>query len=222
MNRVRILFVWGVCAIFGLGWLACQAAAEGLAEPQQVIRDTSRRLRTILFEDRQRLTDDPTYVYRLADEVFLPHVDMGRVSSLVLGKHWRKATPAQKRAFAGQFKRMLVRTYATALRELGDWEIRFLPLRMKPGGKRVVVQTMVNRPGAPPVAIDYRMYLRNGSWLAYDVKIEGISLITNYRSSFSRLIRQKGIGGLIEDLNARNQERMQSPGEPLAANMAAR
>jgi phospholipid transport system substrate-binding protein len=222
MISVRALILLRLCALFGLGWLAASAAAEGLAEPQQVIRDTSQRLRTILLEDRQQLTDDPTYLYRLADEVFLPHVDMGRVSSLVLGKHWRKATPAQKRAFAEQFKHMLVRTYATALRELGDWEIRFLPLRMQPGEKRVVVQTMVSRPGGPPVAIDYRMYLSDDSWRAYDVKIEGISLITNYRSNFASLIRQKGIGGLIEELDARNRDSMFSSGKPLAANMAAR
>lgn len=222
MNKARKLLIQGLFVVFGLGLLVTQVGASELSGPQQVIRNTSERLRATLIEDRQRLTDDPAYLYRMADEVFLPHVDMARVSSLVLGKHWRKATPEQKQAFAEQFKRMLVRTYATALHELGDWEVRFPPLRMQPGEKRVLVQTQLIRTGAQPVAVDYSMYRKDGHWLAYDVKIEGVSLVTNYRSSFSRLIRQKGIGGLIEELAARNEDRVQSLGEPMAANPAVR
>jgi len=215
MNWTRKRILQRVFILFGL-CLVAQAGAYGQAGPQQVIQDTSEQLRVSLQGNRQRLVDEPEYAYRLADEVFLPHVDMGQVSSLVLGKHWRKATPEQQ-----QFKRMLVRTYATALRELGDWEVDFLPLRTQPGEDRVVVQTLMTREGAPPVAMDYRMHQKDGRWLAFDVSVEGVSLITNYRTSFSRLIRQKGIDGLIKELTARN-EQGQSLGEPMAANTAAR
>lgn len=222
MNRVHGYLLGGLLALFGLGLCLPQAGARELPEPQRVIQETAGRLQEILREEQQRLIDDPGYVYRLAEEVFLPHVDMSRVSSLVLGRHWRKATPAQKQAFAEEFKRLLVRTYATALRELGDWEVEFPPLRMKPGARSVLVQSRLIRAGAQPVAVDYRMYRKDGSWLAYDVKIEGVSLITNYRSSFSRLIRQQGIGGLIEELAARNEEKAPAAGEKVAANSGVR
>lgn len=215
MNRAGGYLFGGLLVLFGL-WLP-QAGATGLSEPQQVIQKTAQRLQQALREDRQRLIDDPGYIYRMVDQVLLPHVDMSRVSSLVLGRHWRKATAAQKQAFAEEFKRLLVRTYATALRELGDWRIEFPPLRMNPDAESVLVQSRMIRSGAQPLAMDYRMYCKDGKWLAYDVKIEGISLITNYRSSFSRLIRQKGIGGLIEELAARNDEKAQEAGDKVAA-----
>jgi len=202
MKKVQVYFLASLLVLFGL-WLSpvLAGAQDG---PQQVIQETAGRLQQALKKDRQRLRNNPDYAYRLADRIFLPHVDMHRVSSLALGKHWRKASAAQKRAFSEEFKKLLVRTYATALREMGEWELELLPLRMKPGDKKVQVQSKLIRPGAQPVAMDYTMYRKGGKWLAYDVKIEGISLVTNYRSSFSRLIRQKGIDGLIAELAARN------------------
>lgn len=222
MNRVRGYLFGGLLTLFGLGYYLPRAVAGELPEPQRVIQETAVRLQEVLREERDRLIHDPGYVYRLAGEVFLPHVDMYRVSSLVLGRHWRTATAAQKRAFAREFERLLVRTYATALRELGDWEIEFLRLRMKPGTGNVLVRSRLIRAGAPPVAVDYRMYRKDGSWLAYDVKIEGVSLITNYRSSFSRLIRQKGIGALIGELAARNGEKAPAAGNSVVADSSAR
>ncbi len=222
MNRVRRYLFGGLLAFIGLGLYLPQAGAGGLPEPQRVIQETAERLQEVLREERKRLIDDPGYVYRLADEVFLPHVDMSRVSSLVLGRHWRTATVAQKHAFAEEFKQLLVRTYATALRELGDWEVEFPRLRMKPGAQSVLVQSRLIREGAQPVAVDYRMYRKDDRWLAYDVKVEGVSLITNYRSSFSRLIRQKGIGALIEELAARNDEKTPAAEDKVVANSVVR
>jgi phospholipid transport system substrate-binding protein len=66
------------------------------------------------------------------------------------------------------------------------------------------VRTQISRPGAQPTSVDYSMRYKGNRWLAYDVKVEGISLLSNYRSSFGRLVSQKGLDGLIRDLNARN------------------
>ncbi len=222
MDRVRGYFFGGLLTLLGLGFCLPQADAGELLELQRAIQETAGRLQKILRDERLRLIDDPGYVYRLVDEVFLPHVDMTGASRLVLGRHWRKATTVQKQAFAEEFKRLLVRTYATALREMGDWEVEFLPLRMKPGAKSVLVQSRLIRAGAQPVAVDYRMHRKDDSWLAYDVKIEGVSLITNYRSSFSRLIRQKGLGALIEELATRNDEKAPAARDKVAAKSGVR
>jgi phospholipid transport system substrate-binding protein len=199
-----------------LGWLLTGAALAGTpGDPGEVIQTTADRLHQVL---RQTPGDarDPARAYRLADEILMPHVDMERVSSLVLGRYWRSASADQKQAFATTFKRLLVRTYATALQELGDWEMRFLPVQLQPGGEQALVQTQLLRAGAPPMAVDYSMHRRDGRWLAYDLRIEGISLVTNYRSSFARLIQSKGIAGLIAELQARENTRTAGAGQTLA------
>jgi phospholipid transport system substrate-binding protein len=184
-------------------------AAEQLAEPQVIIEDISNRLMDILENERERLQADPAYVHRLAKEVLLPHVDFAKVSSLVLGKSWRGATNAQKTEFSEQFQRLLVRTYSTAFHEfIGDWEIRYLPVRANKSGDKVLVRTQVLRSGGKPVEVVYRMHLKDGSWKAYDVQIEGFSLVTNYRGSFAKEIRQTGMDGLIKKITELNDRRV--------------
>jgi phospholipid transport system substrate-binding protein len=182
-------------------------AAEQLSEPQQVVQRVSDGLRRVLREDRSLLETDPAYVHRLVDELFLPNVDFPRVLAIVLGPYWKKATPEQRDAFGDEFKNLLINTYATAVNELSEWEIRYLPLRLRPGDKDTVVRTQVLYPGGEPVDVDYRMHLKGGRWLAYDVKVAGVSLLANYRATFVRMARKKGVDGLIEDLTARNSMR---------------
>jgi phospholipid transport system substrate-binding protein len=190
-----------------LAWAVPLAASPGLTPPQQVVEAVSEGLRQVLREDRDLLDKDPQYVYRLVDELLVPNVDVVRVSALVLGPVWREATPSQRDAFAEQFKRMLVRTYATAVNELSEWQIQYLPIRMEPDQDKVLVRTRIMRAGGEPVSVDYRMARRGERWLAYDVSIDGVSLLVNYRSNFVRLAREKGIDGLIQDLAQHNAER---------------
>ena len=185
--------------------------AEPVA-PDKVIQGVSEQLLKVLEVEQERLQSDPAYVYRLANEVLVPHVDFVRVSGLALGKHWRRATKQQREAFIQQFQRLLVRTYSTAMHEFAGFDIRYLPLRMAEGERKVAVRTQILRAeSAAPVEVIYSMHLKKGSWMAYDVKIDGISLITNYRSSFSREIRRAGMDGLIRKLTAMNDKRAKIP-----------
>ncbi len=190
-------------------WLVLPAlgTAQELVGPQRVIQQIAEQLQVVLERDKGRLDSDPGYVYRLANEILVPYIDFHRVSSLVLGKHWRRASEQQKKAFARQFQRLLVRTYSTAFREFNNWDIKYSPLRLAAGAKDVSVHTKVIRPDAGPVSVVYRMHNRLGGWMAYDVKIEGISLVTNYRSRFSREVRQGGMDGLIQLLTRLNDKR---------------
>jgi phospholipid transport system substrate-binding protein len=183
------------------------AAAEPLSEPQQVVQRVSEGLGQVLRKDRHLLENDPAYVHKLVDELFLPNVDFQRVCALALGPFWKRATPAQRNAFGDVFKALLINTYATAVNELSEWEIRYIPELYQPGDEDVVVRTQVLYPGGEPIDVDYRMHQKGSRWLAYDVKVAGVSLLSNYRSTFMRLARRKGIDGLIEDLAARNATR---------------
>jgi phospholipid transport system substrate-binding protein len=139
----------------------------------------------------------------------MPRVDIQRMSGLVLGRNWRRASREQRQAFADEFRRLLLRTYSTALQELGNWDISFKALRNQ-HGKTVLVETKMTPAGAPSISIDYKMYDKDGEWLVYDIKIESISLVANYRSSFTRLVRKKGIDGLIKELSEANNQKDQA------------
>jgi len=175
-----------------------------LTPPQQVIQQVSDGLRQVLEDDRERLRNDRSAVHRLVDDLFLPHIDLDRVAALTLGRYWRDATSAQRRAFTAAFKDLVVNSYAHAVDELGAWNIRHLPPRAGSHPDRVLVRTQIERPRGAPVAVDYRMIRKNNRWLAYDVLVEGVSLLTNYRSSFTGIARERGIDGLIQELRRRN------------------
>jgi len=134
-------------------------------------------------------------------------VDLNKISKLILGKHWRKATDVQKAQFQKEFKNLLVNTYATAFTEFNDWTVKFLPMSLDPADKRVVVKSEIITASRPAIAVNYRMAKNKaGEWKAYDVIIEGISMVTNYKGSFSSSIKRSGgIDNVIKDLAAKNK-----------------
>lgn len=145
----------------------------------------------------------------------LPHFDFERMTMLAVGQPWRQATPEQRKRLTQEFKTLLVRTYANALREYSDEKLEFKPLRMAPGDKTVRVSSMVIRPGSEPIAIDYVMELKGDGWKVFDVVVAGVSLVTSYRSTFGQEIQAKGIDGLIQMLAQKNAR-----GETLPADAA--
>jgi phospholipid transport system substrate-binding protein len=207
---MRVCTVIIAAGLFMIGAVAAASGNKALSEPQQVVENVSEGLKSVLRKDRQRLRNDPRYVYEVVDRLFLPNVDVNGVSALVLGRHWRGATPQQRQAFNREFKELIIQTYATALNEISvdGWDMTYLPTRELKGKiRRVVVRTQILRPGNTPVSVDYSMRQDGKRWLAYDVAVEGVSLLTNYRSSFTRLASQKGLDGLIRELAARNDSR---------------
>jgi phospholipid transport system substrate-binding protein len=184
--------------------LATTAFGLELNAPQQVIQDVSDRLMRVLRDDRELLHTDPDYVHRLVERLFLPNVDFGRISALVLGPHWREATPSQRQAFEQEFKRLLIQTYASALDRLSGWELSYPPMQIEPSQTKALVKTEMRKPGGNPVAVDYRMVVKDDRWVAYDVMVEGVSLLATYRAQFSEIARRRGLDGLLAELHARN------------------
>ena len=189
-----------------VGTPASLASEEGA---EQVIQQLSERMQVIFVEEGDRLKSDPTYLYQLANEVLVPHIDFAKVSSLVLGRHWQRATPDQQAAFQEQFQHLLVRTYSTAFTRLEKWEIRFLPSRVSSSGDESAVRTQLLLPQVEPIEVLYQMHVKEGNWMAYDVKVDGISLVTNYRSSFNREVKTIGLDGLIRKITTLNETRVQ-------------
>jgi len=173
--------------------------------PQDLVRDTSSRMLTALRDEQDAIARDSGRLYELVSTIVLPYFDFERMSQWVLGKNWRTATPAQRDAFVEQFRILLVRTYGRALSEYADEKIVYLPFVNDGKSSTVTVRTEIEKAGST-IPISYSMYNSQHGWKVYDVAISGVSLVTNYRSTFGNIIRNEGMDSLIRQLSRRNRD----------------
>ncbi len=186
-------------------WFAATVIAADLLPPQQAIQEASDKLQSKLQD--KVFSQNFAQVTQFVDQTIYPHTDFDTISELVLGKLWKSASSDDQTRFKQEFKTLLVRTYSRAFVEFKDWTVRFLPLEMPNGANKVVVKTEVLQPGLQPISVNYRMLQANGEWKAYDIMIEGVSLVTNYRSTFSNEVKTKGsLAAVIDGLAKRNAE----------------
>ena len=143
----------------------------------------------------------------LAEKKVIAHFDFRRMTQLAMGRSWSQASPAQQGALERAFRTLLVRTYSTALTQTsGKTRVDVKTASVEPGDSEALVRTVVSEPGRKPFAIDYRMAKAPGGWKVYDVVVESLSLVTNYRSSFQAEISRSGIDGLIKVIETKNQK----------------
>lgn len=192
-----------------LGLVAPQALAA-TPTPLEVVQQTSSQVIERVKRDKEQLRADPMRLSALVDELVFPHFDFERMGRFVLGKNWNGASEDQRSRFVQEFRGLLTRTYATALLEYSDRAINYLPATAEPDGRQATVRSEIEQPGAQPVPLSYRMHLTDDGWKVYDVSVEGVSLISTYRSSFAQEVRQGGIQGLIDSLAARNAGKVSS------------
>ena len=179
-------------------------AAE-LSPPQQAIEGASAQLQQKMQD--KNFIKDFAQVTEFVNQAIYPHTDFDKISALVLGKLWKTATPDEKDRFKHEFQILLIRTYSRAFVEFKDWSVHFLPLDLEDGATKALVKTEVLQPGIKPIGVDYRMELIGGEWKAYDIMIEGVSLVTNYRTTFSNEVQTKGsLSAVIDGLAKRNVE----------------
>ena len=178
--------------------------------PQELVRDTSSRMLLAMHEEHDIIEKDTAHLYQLVEEIVLPYFDFQRMSQWVLGKNWRNATAQQREQFVEQFRMLLVRTYGTALLEYADEEIEYLPFTGQQNADNVTVRTEIDQAGVGVIPITYSMYQSGAGWKVYDISISGVSLVTNYRSTYGSIIRKDGIDRLIHQLADRN--RLQADG----------
>lgn len=154
---------------------------------------------------RQDPANSPERIAELVESTILPLFDFRHMTRLAVARSWGAASPEQQNALVAEFRTLLVRTYSTALTTYRGQAIEYKALRAVPGATDVTVKSIVPQSGAKPTTIDYDMEMTPAGWRVYDIKISGISLITSYRSTFARIIRDDGMDGLIQTLSARNQ-----------------
>jgi len=174
--------------------------------PENLIRDTSNKVLAELKQNADTYQSDPQKIYRLVDELVLPHFDFSAMTDLALGRYKDKVNADQKPVIVQEFRALLVRTYSSALLEYTDQELVYLPMEGSEADGEVVVRTEIEQAGGFPIPINYSLRQGDAGWKVYDISVDEVSLVTNYRSSFARAIKKDGVDGLIKTLRDRNQE----------------
>ncbi len=181
-------------------------AAEALT-PETQIKNITNEVLEIIRNDTELQQNGitATAIAMIDAKVLQPHFNFSHMTSLGMGKEWRKASPEQQGLLVREFKTLLVRTYSNALTIYKDPTINFKPARYQPTDTEVLIRTQVLQPGTKTVDIDYSLEKLGDGWKVFDVVVAGVSLVTNYRQFFSQEIRNGGIEGAIKSLQAKNQ-----------------
>jgi phospholipid transport system substrate-binding protein len=215
-RRVRAHFLrwiggWGLIAAlgFGLGMTGFNgtALAQDAAEdaPDKLVKRVADEVLEALREDPELRAGNQNKLAELIDKKVAPHFDFERMTRLALGRYWRQATPEQQKQLVEQFRSLLVRSYSAAYSAYRNIVVEVKPVRMQPGDEDVQVRSLIKLPGgAQPVTVDYSMIETPSGWKVYDVTVDGVSLVTTYRSTFAEEVRKGGIDGLIRSLKEKN------------------
>jgi phospholipid transport system substrate-binding protein len=150
------------------------------------------------------ITDDPAALDRLVTDIVLPYFDFRRMSQWVLGKYYRKATADQRERFVVEFRNLLVRTYGRFLSEYAGEKVVYLPVADTSDATSVKVRTEIEFGDNSVISVAYSLYSGPDGWKVYDVAFDGVSMVTNYRSSYGRIIRTEGMDSLISQMVRRN------------------
>lgn len=194
-NYVRSVLI--VAAMF----LSAQAQAAN-TPPDVLVKSTTEEVLAVINK-----TSDRQQLLQAAELKVLPHFNFRRMTQLAVGKSWSQATPEQQQALEKEFRNLLVRTYTNALAASKKTEasVQVSPLKIEPSSAEVTVKTKVTPSGGKPIPIDYQMESSSSGWKVYDVVVENISLVTNYRETFAAEVRSSGIDGLIRSLAEKNK-----------------
>jgi phospholipid transport system substrate-binding protein len=189
----------------GLMMFAYSALAQAIVPADVFVKSVADEVLTIIKKDKDIQNGDQAKIFALAEEKIVPNFNFDHVCKLVLGKNFSKATKDQQEAFEREFRTLLIRTYASALSKYRNQTIEYKPLREAIDDKQVVIKTFILQPGGQPLGVDYSVEQVGDAWKVYDITIEGVSLVTNYRGQFGTEIRQGGMDGLIQRIADKNK-----------------
>lgn len=189
-----------------LGLTALPASANTDQDILDLVQGTADQVLARVSERRTELEQYPERVGSAVSDLVVSRFDFAAMTQSVMGKYWPRADEKQRSEVIAEFQELLIRTYGSALLKYSGKPIEYGQLKWSSDGQRALVPTKVEPVSGPAVPIDYKLHQSSGAWKVYDVVIDNISLVTNYRSSFANEIRTGGVDGLIQKLRSRNQE----------------
>jgi phospholipid transport system substrate-binding protein len=204
-NRVlHTLFATCVLLVATMLWSAASAADTSKLGPSELAESVARGVLNDLETNRDAMRKDPQLIRKLVDVHFLPSFDTEYAAALVLGKHWRAATPEQRKRFIAAFYQSLLQNYGDALVDFTADRLTIQPYRGNPADTTATVRTEVRRDNGSRVPVNFSMRKTSGGWKAYDVTIEGISYVKSFRTDFGSEVEQKGLDAVIKRLESQN------------------
>jgi phospholipid transport system substrate-binding protein len=213
----RVALVLGATLAIGLPvfvagmTVSASARAHVAADPQAEMEATARQLFAAIDQNRAAIRKDPKKAYPVVEGILLPHFDTEHAAQLVLAQNWRTATPEQRQRFVSAMVKMLMKTYAGALADFSSDRFRILAYRPDANPDLATVRTEVTRSSGVVVPVDYKLRRTPAGWKAFDVIIEGISYVKNYRTDLGAEVSQKGLEAVITRLEAEGSD---SGGKP--------
>lgn len=190
----------------GVGTAHAQDPVDVTHSPSDFVQTVANNALNAVKKDQRVKSGDLTRINQVVNEYVLPYVNLEKTTRLAAGRYWRQATPQQQHDLVQAFKGTLIRTYSGAFTRVDqNSSFSMLPFRGDAKAADLVVRSTLSQGNGPSVGIDYRLEKTAQGWKIYDLNVEGIWLIQNYRNQFSQQISQNGIEGLIAALNQRNQ-----------------
>ena len=185
--------------------------------PTQLIETSANAMVAEIEARRAELRKDPTKLDALVERILLPNFDVDHAARLVLGKHWRTATPQQRQRFIDAFYGSLMSNYGDALLEFTGDRIKVLPTPVAPDATSAVVRTEVKRSNGQKIPVNYSLRKTEAGWKVWDVVIEGISYVKSFREDFGAEIDAKGLDAVIQRLETQSRRGTGSGGSPKGA-----
>jgi phospholipid transport system substrate-binding protein len=209
-SRIRLfLKLLALSLLLGLSHTArAQAKPDPNSAPNEFVQQVADQVLATLKADNSARGGNTARVNQIVDDLILPNVNFEKTTRLAAGRYWRQATPEQQTALVKAFRGTLGRAYSGAFARVDEGtNVKVLPFRGEPDATDVVVKSQVTQhANSQPVGLDYRLEKTPQGWKIYDLNVENIWLIENYRNQFAQQISQSGIDGLIQALNQRAQQ----------------
>lgn len=192
---------WSIVALFAVSLSLYAQIAE--KDPAQQVKLVSEQLMQTLEKERTQLEQDSTKVQALAERLVFPYVDVTKMARFVMGAHWRSASPEEQKAFVDAFKKLLINAYARSFLKLQIDHLAMGEVRQGSSGKGdVEVPVTVVEKSGNAVPVIFRLLPTGDSWKVYDLEIQGISLLLNYRTVYALEIESKGLPAVIANMQA--------------------
>ena len=195
-----------VASALALTFASVYASPAAEASARQVVESTVADVLAVLQTDGLDVETRRTRIEGIAYARF----DFETMGKLVLARNWKRFDPQQREQFVSEFKRHLSRSYGTRIERYEQEQVDIIGERAEQRGD-MTVQTAIRGGQFDGIAIDYRLRNRGGTWRVIDVVIEGVSLVSNFRSQFKDIVSKEGPDALIAKLQEKNE------GPPVAA-----
>ncbi len=189
-----------------IGLFSCFSIAKAETRPEAILDGATKSMLNSLQTNKLELKQNPNKIYAIVDEILVPHVDTEYMSKWVVGRqYWTAATPEQRSRFIVEFKKMVVRSYASSLLAYSNQTVTYYPIKGGIEGKsKVQVSSVIRQPNGSNVNVAYRLLRTSGGWKVYDIIIEGVSLLQGFQSQFADDLRGAGLEKLITKLQSHN------------------